>query len=230
LSAKLYILAVSDIHERVVKLLKVKEAIERRGFTPNLVIVAGDLTYFKNVDTALRIVTKIKDLFKTTVFFVPGNCDPPDLLDVKEVGSEALNLHRRVVSVGNYVFAGIGGSGITPFYTMIEYTEQEFREFIEEIAVKKRQLQGELVMVTHQPVHGFFDHVNGVNVGSRVFAESIEYLKPLLWITGHIHEHSGWTRTNGTVIVHPGPLMRGYYAIITLEGSSVESVEINRVE
>lgn len=230
MSAELYILAISDIHERVTKLLKVKEAIGRRGIIPSLVIVAGDLTYFKSVDTALKIATKIRSLFKTTVFFVPGNCDPPDLLNVKEVGGGVLNLHRRVVSVGNYVFAGIGGSGVTPFHTMIEYTEQEFREFIEEVAVKKQQLRGELIMVTHQPVYGFFDYIDDINVGSRVFVESIEYLEPLLWITGHIHEHSGWTRIDDTVIVHPGPLMRGYYAIITLKDNSVESVEISKVE
>jgi len=85
------------------------------------------------------------------------------------------------------------------------------------------------IVVTHQPIHGFFDEVNGVNTGSRVFREYLDRIKPILWITGHIHEHSGWSSRGETIILHPGPLMKGYYGLVKITDGRVESIEINKV-
>jgi len=223
------ILAISDIHERSSKLPILKSKLGEKEFKPDVVVVAGDLTYFKSVDVALRIARRIREVFEAKVVFVPGNCDPPELISVKEVGGEIINIHSSLIKIDKYVFAGIGGSGITPFNTMIEFTEEEFKDMIENIYLSTNRLEENLILVTHQPINGFFDDVGGVNVGSRIFREYLERINPLLWITGHIHENSGWVRVGDTIIVHPGPLMKGYFAVIKLRDNYVEYVEVGRI-
>jgi len=223
------ILAMSDIHERSSKLPILKSKLGEKEFKPDVVVVAGDLTYFKSVDVALRIARRIREVFEAKVVFVPGNCDPPELISVKGVGGEIINIHSSLIKIDKYVFAGIGGSGITPFNTMIEFTEEEFKDMIENIYLSTNRLEEKLILVTHQPIHGFFDDVNGVNAGSRIFREYLERINPLLWITGHVHENSGWIRVGGTVIVHPGPLMKGYFAVIKLRDNYVEYIEVGRI-
>jgi hypothetical protein len=221
------ILAISDIHERIVKINKLKSALKEAGFNPELVVVAGDLTYFKDIDFALKILRKIREIMDSRVIFIPGNCDPLELVGIREVGNDIVNIHARTMVIGNYVFYGVGGSGITPFNTLIEYSEEEFREILSNI--KNINMREKLIIVTHQPILGYFDEVNGIHVGSQVFAEYLNALKPILWITGHVHEQTGFTRNNGTTIVHPGPLMKGYYALIELENSIVKNVKVDKL-
>jgi Predicted phosphoesterases, related to the Icc protein len=221
------ILAISDIHERIVKINKLKSVLKEAGFTPELVVVAGDLTYFKSIDFALKILRKIREVINSKVIFIPGNCDPLELAGIRGVSNDIVNIHARTMAIGSYVFYGVGGSGITPFNTLIEYSEEEFREILSNI--KNINMSEKLIIVTHQPIRGYFDEVNGIHVGSLVFAEYLNVFKPILWITGHVHEQSGFTRSNGTTIVHPGPLMKGYYALIELENSTVKNVKVDKL-
>ncbi|MEM4489729.1 MAG: metallophosphoesterase family protein [Desulfurococcaceae archaeon] len=222
------ILAISDVHEKISKVNGLRLMLKEMEFIPEVVVVAGDLTYFKNVDIALKILRKIRELLGSRVLFVPGNCDPPDLIEIKEVGGNIINIHSRIIEVGGYIFYGIGGSGITPFNTLIEYSDEEFEEMLRTVDLIHQKER--LIMVTHQPISGYFDEISGINVGSRVFAKYLTKLKPLLWITGHIHEHSGVVGVDGTTIVHPGPLMKGYFALIEVINSAVKNVEIYKLK
>lgn len=221
------ILALSDIHERTGKLRSLGTRLRELGYKPDIVVVAGDLTYFKDTMTAVKILRNIKDILESKIVFIPGNCDPPGLIEVRNVDNDIVNIHGEILTFQNYIFYGVGGSGITPFNTHIEYTEEEFRAFFGKIA--GFDLGDELIIITHQPIRGFFDEVRGVNVGSIVFLEVLNKLRPLLWITGHIHEHSGWIKHGDTTIVHPGPFMKGYYATIEITDRYVNMVSIDRV-
>lgn len=226
----MYILALSDIHEKISKLKTLAEVLVDRGIKLDVVVVAGDLTYFKTVDTAVKILEKTRQLFNTMVLFIPGNCDPVELLNVRNIGGNIVNLHGTTLELNGVVFSGIGGSGITPFNTMIEFSEVDFRELVENTYLSLQRFKDHMkIVVTHQPIHGFFDEVNGVNTGSRVFREYLDRIKPTLWITGHIHEHSGWSSRGETIILHPGPLMKGYYGLVKITDGRVESIEINKV-
>jgi Icc-related predicted phosphoesterase len=227
------ILAISDIHERVKKLAKLVLEVSSLNLKIDVVIVAGDLTYFKSVNTAKRVLLEVKNALEVNhVFFVPGNCDDPALLSVKEIESGIINLHRNLVKFKNYVFYGIGGGGISPFNTLIEFSEEEFREHIYYFKNINYGEAANTILITHQPIYGFYDKVNSLNIGSRSFREFLGEEKPLLWITGHVHENSGYTISGRTVIVHPGPFMHGYYAIIELSDTepSVLRVSIFKIQ
>ncbi len=225
----LILLAISDIHERIRSINKLVSEINSRGITIDIVIIAGDLTYFKGVSTAIKILKEIKEKLSVEyVFFVPGNCDDPKILGLKEISRGIINIHRNPVELEDYTFYGIGGGGLSPFNTLIEFSEKDFSEYvnyIENVSVNTTNL----VMTTHQPIRGFFDNVDGLNIGSQVFREFLEKRKPLLWITGHVHENSGWSISGRTVIVHPGPLMHGYYAFIKLSSGCVLDVSIHKL-
>lgn len=219
---------ISDVHERVEKVKRLRTRLQEKSLNPDLVIIAGDITYFKGIEVARDILDKIRELFGVKVFFVPGNCDPPELLRIEQFNVDVVNLHARLVGVSGYVFYGIGGGGVSPYNTLIEFTEEEFREFV--YALEGKELPG-LVLVTHQPIYGFFDEVGrGEKIGSKVFAESLYKIQPLLWITGHVHENSGWVTVGKTTVLHPGPLLRGYYGLVELEGGYVKSINVTNLE
>lgn len=215
------VLAVSDIHGRVLNVERLGRHLEREGFRPDVVLVAGDITHFQGAREAIRVLSKVRDVAGCSVLFVPGNCDSPELLELGGIGEGIVNIHSRGVTIGNYTFYGIGGGSISPFHTLIEFSDDAFRDFL--LRAEMYSGSGELVIVTHQPIYGFFDDVNG-RIGSRAFAEYLERRRPLLWVTGHVHENSGWLRFGRTTIVHPGPLVRGHYAILEISSNAVTHV------
>ncbi|MEM1612248.1 MAG: metallophosphoesterase [Desulfurococcaceae archaeon] len=220
------LLVVSDVHERTGNINRLHAKLQRESFKPDFVVVAGDITYFKDMGTAYSILSGIRRLFGVKVLFVPGNCDPPELLEARELGEDLVNLHSRFVNIGEYTFYGVGGGGISPFNTLIEFTEEQFDEFISMLGSGSA---GSLILVTHQPIYGFFDNVNGERIGSKTFATYLRKIEPILWITGHVHENSGWTLSGKTVIVHPGPLMRGYYAVVGVEDGVVKHIKVEKL-
>lgn len=213
------VLVLSDIHERTRSLPRLARMVRELGGV-DLVLLAGDITYFKPVEAAVKILREIRESIGTPVFYVPGNCDDPRLTTDAESAGDIVNIHGRHVVHGDYVFYGVGGGGISPFNTWIEYGENDFKRLLENA---KAHDPGRLVMVTHQPIKGFFDEVNGVNIGSEAFREFLYSVQPLLWVTGHVHEHSGWVRAGKTTVIHPGPFMRGYYALVSLSNSVVDT-------
>ena len=54
------------------------------------------------------------------------------------------------------------------------------------------------IVVSHGPISGVFDEVNGRSVGSSVLASRIQRVAPTVFISGHIHEHGGQHQTFGS--------------------------------
>lgn len=219
------LLAVSDIHESTSHVPRLARVLESAGSRVDVVIVAGDVTRFKGVEVARSVLVSLRDSAGAPVLFVPGNCDSPQLLKVEKLADNIVNIHARAYRLGDLTFYGVGGGGLSPFYTPIEFTEEEFENFISNALNYSSE---RLVVVTHEPILGYFDDVNGVRIGSQVFASYLDRISPLLWITGHVHEKSGWTKVGRTTVVHPGPFMRGFYAIIDIVNSGV-TVEVKRL-
>jgi len=212
-------LVLADVHSRKYLFKKLAEAVSASSV--DYVVVAGDVTHFDKLSKAVEVLSALYDHLSRPILFVPGNCDDPHLLDFNSFHErEIINIHSRRHSLREgYVVYGVGGSTITPFSTLIEWSEDQFEEMIR----RAGDIAGDkLIMVTHSPIYGVMDEVNGVHVGSRTLRRFLEERQPLLWITGHLHEYSGYVSVGRTIVLNPGPFMRGYYALVHLNGGRVE--------
>lgn len=174
--------------------------------SPDLFIACGDITHFGEAAFEIEFLREM--LVKT--FAVPGNCDPPEMVDkLEEIG---VNIHGKKVKFGGLTFVGLGGSNPTPFDTLWEISEEEIAAILEPL------MEPEAVIVSHAPPFGYLDTTwQGEHVGSRVLLEIVNKFRPRLFLTGHIHEARGIVE-GATMIVNPGPASRGNLAVVDING------------
>jgi len=210
------ILQVSDIHGR---LKRVEEIVRKAGeVKPDLMVVAGDITHFGDLEDAEEILDKLSEA-GVRIFFVSGNCDPPEMLSWEPKNKLAENLHGKSVKFGDFIFIGVGG-GSGRFGTLTELSEEEF----EHILRKFVDLSKNSILVSHSPPHGLeVDFTGSKHIGSRAIREFVEKRQPLLMCTGHAHEGRGVVRLGRTVIVNAGPARDGFCAVIELVDESVSA-------
>ena len=167
-----------------------------------------------SINEAIHIL-KILNGHHKAVFFVKGNMDSPELMDWNE--DNIKNLHCKCESFNNYSLIGVGGSVYTPFNTHLEFAENEiaetFRQTFSKCSGKKN-----VILISHCPPKDTeLDRtMTGIHAGSTSVRQFIESEKPLLVITGHIHEARGIDKIGETMIVNPGPANLGRYGIIEL--------------
>jgi len=215
------ILAVTDIHSRIGYARKLARKIKNI----DVAVIAGDITDFGDINLALYIISLFQKACRNVVF-VPGNCDDPKLIKVKDVRN-TINLHGNYFITGDVAFLGVGGSNITPFHTPIEYTENELWDILLKLFnMLKSEREYLKILVSHTPPYNTKVDVTffGVHAGSVSVRKAIETFKPKLCICGHIHEARGVDRIGETLIVNPGPLMRKHYTLININENSVEVV------
>ncbi|NPA47194.1 MAG: YfcE family phosphodiesterase [Thermococci archaeon] len=209
------VLAISDIHGRGVM---VRRLVEREH--ADAVVIAGDITNFQGRDVALEVLSPILRRWSDSTVAVFGNCDGRDVPGLlEEIGVSA---HSRHVEKAGLRVTGLGGSGRTPFNTMWEFEEDAIFEMLSGAYV-----DGD-VLLTHAPPYGTeVDRTfRGEHAGSEALRRFIELKQPPLVVCGHIHEAAGVDRIGDTVVINPGPLMRGHYAIVTLDGASMEPLDV----
>ncbi len=170
-----------------------------------------------------------------------GNDDPPDVLTVfDEVRSEhVVNCEGRVVMVdGLYPMANCGYSNPTPWQTPREVDETTLEELLEKAVQDVDDYTSAIFNLHVPPYDCTLDDcpkldwstdppspivVGGVAqsapAGSTAVRKIIEKYKPLLALTGHIHESRGLVNLGRTTVINPGSeygegIIRG--CIITL--------------
>ncbi|MCO6041148.1 metallophosphoesterase family protein [Thermococcus alcaliphilus] len=202
------IIAVTDIHGRG---NKVKELLEHiKGQEPDLILIAGDITHFRGRDAAYNILKEFIN-FGKPFYAVMGNCDGRDVLELLE--ELHISLHDKRVEFNGVGIVGIGGSNITPFSTIWEFSEEEIWEIL-----TKNYQDGDIVLSHVPPKNTKVDKTFvGTHAGSKSLRKFIEEKQPPLVICGHIHEAIGIDEIGETIIVNPGPLSRGHYATIDFD-------------
>ncbi|WP_010478578.1 metallophosphoesterase [Thermococcus zilligii] len=215
------IIGVSDIHGKIEKVRALADEVTGRENTPDLIMVAGDITNFGTGKEARKILEPLLDL-GITVLAVFGNCDGrdvPELLDELGIGA-----HNRRVEVGGLGIVGVGGSNITPFNTVWELSEGEIEKIL-----GQNYRSGDLILSHVPPYNTKVDRTHSnLHVGSKALRRFIEDRKPPLVLTGHIHEARAIDQIGETLIVNPGPLFKGYYAEIRIENGKA-SAELKRL-
>ncbi len=197
------IIAISDLHSRfsfLDRLLNREKA--------DVIAVCGDVTDFSKRD-----VSKFADIlesFDSTALVVHGNCDFLDPF-FKISGENIRFIHGISYELNGIVFHGTGGSTFTPFNTPSEYPESCYQKILQNFHYGRLN-----VLISHCPPYGILDLTHsGDRAGSNAIRASIHRFR--LVMCGHVHERRGIEIHGNTVIVNPGPLSGGYYAVIDLD-------------
>ena len=207
-------LVVSDLHQKESALGWINAEIEENGV--DAVLFLGDVTDFGTKEEAAKIVSAIR----SKVYVIPGNCDPLDLPE--GVADVAVDMHGKAADVGGMRLVGLGGSNITIFHTPFELDEEALYD-----GLKKNATKG-MILMTHAPSYGILDQIpSGFSVGSPAIKKIVDEYRPILALSGHIHEAVGVVEENGTTFVNPGPATSGRFAVVDVEGGKT-SVRLGR--
>jgi len=223
------ILAVVDIHGNAIGFEKVLKNVDA-----DILVIAGDISPYRSMtsyQSVLTPLTKYSNKFKE-ILVIPGNMDLEEVsIYAESLSPNIHSIHFKALRTNGYIFIGAGGSPITPFSTPTEYPDELIENRLRNIFVSITSYDEPVILVTHAPPYRTkVDKTYlGSHVGSKAIRRIIEEFKPIINICGHIHESPGTDLINKTIIINPGPLMRGRYVVIEVEGSRVLRIEVARI-
>lgn len=196
------VLVTSDLHGALAWLRRAISYAEEQGL--GTLVYCGDV---QNTEAPRMLAS-----FRGRALAVPGNMDGYEELEAME--EAGVSIHGRAVEHGGYIFAGAGGLN--------------FREALGALAGCLARGSSKLVLVTHHPPKGLrVDLALGrFHAGSSALRDFIAERAPVACFCGHIHEARGVDWLGDTLVVNPGPLARGYAAVVDLERREVELVEL----
>ena len=204
------IVVIADIHGRIERLERASADLAAADW----VVLTGDVTNFGRRAEAERMLERI-EAHNTHILAVPGNCDYPEAEAV--LTERGYNLHASQRVIDGVVWLGLGGSLPAPGGTPNEYSEEELAGLLEAASVGLDD-SVPLLLISHQPpADTKLDRIHaGAHVGSRSVRQFIEQRQPLACFTGHIHEAAGLDHIGDTLLVNPGPLGTGRYALASV--------------
>lgn len=194
------VLAFTDLHSSKSALKKIKQKIKKHK--PDFILCAGDSTYFgDDLDKALKDINSLS----APVMILPGNPPHETSKDVRKHCKKYSNItyaHKKILKLGEYTLVGHGGGG---FYGP-EELDTDFEKFIKK---NKAKLKGDIILLTHAPPYKTkLDYLDWFeeHVGCISYKKFIKEYKPVLAISGHIHETFGQKQKIGkTLIYNTGP-------------------------
>lgn len=197
-------LVLTDLHQKTSNLSWINALIDKEK--PAATLFLGDVTDMGSGDEAAEIISSIHG----EVYALPGNCDARDM--PAKVAEVCVDMHGKTAKLGGYDLVGLGGSNVTIFGTPFELSEEEIYSKLKPIS------RPGMILMTHAPAYGVLDHIpNGTSVGSSAIRKIVNEYKPLVALSGHIHEDIGCKELNGTLFVNPGPARDGRCALLTIE-------------
>lgn len=215
--AELKILAFTDFHGNSKAHERATQIVESER--PDLVVVAGDIVNH-DPDSARQLLTDLAAAGRP-IYFVPGNMDNIALSSWH--GNINVHcLHGRCEYYGDVALIGLGGSPPGPFSTPFELSDEQAKLLIDKALESYRG--GSLILVSHTPpIDSKIDLVSEVgHIGSRVARGFVEHLRPVLVLSGHVHEAQGIDMIGSTTLVNTGPAERGSFARATIDNGRVK--------
>lgn len=186
-------LTFTDLHEDKTFL---KELVKRASKSDiDFMICCGDISSFGR---GLKYnLNKLNSVGKK-IYLIPGNHEEGrDFGSFVKEFSNCVNLDRRAVKMGDYIFLGYGGDGFS-------MQDEEFRKISRDWY--GRYKDEKIILVTHGPPYGTaLDKIGERYVGNKDYRKFIERIKPKVAISGHLHETVGKTDKIGdTKLINPG--------------------------
>ena len=209
------LLLISDLHGHLDNLQKLEGEIKGA----DAVLFAGDFSKFQKPETGLPCAEKMRELCPN-LFAVLGNCDEPELLE--SIEKLDISAQRSLASFEGLVIAGSGGGSKFTGETPNERDEDDLQadfDVIKNSGLDEEGQWGNLILISHNPpkAQKIDSPAPNVHAGSQIFADFIAKTKPLAVLCGHIHEGCGVESIGDTVVVNPGPLCEGNYAVMELQ-------------
>jgi len=203
-------IVVSDIHAKTSTAELVNKAAEK--YNADNILILGDITHFGPSAAAADYISSLKK----KVYAIPGNCDPLDLPSV--ISKVAVDMHGRSVTVNGIKMVGLGGSNPTIFNTPFELSEDVILSTLDPLCDKVT------ILMVHAPAFGHLDKIpSGAMVGSVSIKKIVEKYRPLVVLSGHIHEERGIKECDGTLFLNPGAAKEGYAALLTVSGGKAKA-------
>lgn len=199
---------VGDIHDEIEKFSGIPELAQASG-----VIVTGDLTMNGGTDQAARVLKALEGCGLPVLAQI-GNMDRQEI--DSWLDQRGQNLHRQCRELAPEVaIYGIGGSTPTPFSTPAEFSEDQYANWLE-LCQKEAEKFKHRILVSHNPPKDTAcDVIPGqIHVGSSAVRAHLEQFAPDLCLCGHIHEARSCDQVGKTLVINPGPLAQGGYALI----------------
>ncbi len=175
-----------------------------------------------------------------TTWILPGNYD----LDLRYTDLHERNLHRKIKHKRALKFAGYGGapvktSGIPEKLAIVYHEKQENGRLYSEPLDFFNRVEPNILML-HNPAYGYFDRIPGLgHVGSQGIRTYLDEHKPLLVLSGHIHEDYGIAQRKGTIFLNPsnfggvdsaqGWQNGGFYSEIIIKDKQIQTVSFMRI-
>jgi uncharacterized protein len=186
------LLAFADLHGSMVLLERVVE----QGKSCDLVVCAGDLTNFES--NLPKLLQKLNRINKP-VLIIPGNHEGEEYLKLEcKKHKHLVFLHKALFKFQDVSFVGYGGGGFSK-------KDAKFEGFAERVS---KHLTKKIVLITHGPPYGNkLDFIYEEHCGNKSYTQFIKKLKPVLAVSGHLHETAGREdRLGPTKLVNPGPM------------------------
>ena len=196
------ILFFIDTHGSQAAMRRLKEKASRA----DLVVCGGDFTIFEN--DMSRVLEEFNK-WNRPVLIIHGNHEIKSTVKGECEGLKNLHfIHKTYFIVEDLIFYGYGGGGFST-------TDSEFMHEAELFMLELKKLEMtnhkkyRLVLVTHAPPYETtIDYKNDYegHVGNKSIKDFILKHRPVLSMSGHIHETSGAEdQINETKLINPGP-------------------------
>ena len=160
-----------------------------------LVVCAGDFTIFGEQQDLL--LAKLDKIGKP-VLMVHGNHEDEDSLKKScKATKHCKFIHNSTYKHDHYLFIGWGGGG----FSYVDRELQKNFKRLKNFAKKEKKI----VFVTHAPPYNTkIDNIHNEHAGNKTIRKFIEAVKPILSISGHLHECTGKDKIGKTEVINPG--------------------------
>ena len=181
MTKKLRILAGGDLHGDIDLARKLSEKAKKNKV--DLVVLTGDITGAQENDGS---VLEPFEKSNQKVVFIPGNWDTSK--EVETLRKKAKCIHNYYVTYSGVAISGIGN----PDWKMeLDYSDLDsIKKNFSRMKSKKR------ILVSHLHAQGTLAEFSGIP-GDKILRKAVEYFKPDMLISSHIHEGEGLEDTIG---------------------------------
>lgn len=160
------------------------------------------------------------------VLCIPGNMDSPEdrffsYLLGKYMRTNIKVAQENIFEKDGYLISGMGGE-IT-INSKEDFFVLQYPEYDAKFALRRfKYAPQKKVLLLHSPPKGQLDLDKGKHKSDNTVNKLIRDVNPEIVFCGHAHKAQGTEQIGGTLVVNPGALKYGYFAVVDTETKKVD--------